>query len=173
MITNDRQGRGPQRFQGNGKPFGQATRPIEKVYEKLTEDNYVSLAEKAIKCLIRNSKSKGDGKPIVVSTSAIRNILAMTADIYNDVLGEKEENLSKELNGRINYLKVRLIYEAGRDSSKTGNDVRDNVKKMFIITTGLLDHVDDIKGSKNQFILFSRYMEALVAFRKYLVEQDG
>lgn len=51
---------------------------------KLTEENYVETAEKAIReiCALRNK----NGKPVSpVTTSKIRNLLAMTAAIYNDV----------------------------------------------------------------------------------------
>ena len=53
---------------------------------KLTEDNYVELAEKAI-----NNLKKKNGE--LVTTSKIRNLLAMTADIYNQVVNLKEEKL--------------------------------------------------------------------------------
>ena len=47
---------------------------------KLTEDNYTELAEKVI---VKLSKEKRpNGKPVqMVTTSKIRNLLAMTADI--------------------------------------------------------------------------------------------
>lgn len=162
MITNDRQGRGPQRFQGNGRPSAPAARPVQQPHTKLTEENYVALAESSIKQLKENSIGR-NGRPDVVTTSQIRNLLAMTADIYNDVVNTFEENMSGEIIGRINYLKVRFIYESGRDKKV----------KALVTTTDILRHLDDIGNSKRQYILFSRYMEALVAFRKYLVEQDG
>ena len=81
---------------------------------RLTEDNYVDIAEKAIKKL--SEEKNKNGRPIpLVTTSKIRNLLAMTADIYNEVVNSKEETLSSELIGRINYMKIRFIYEAGRE----------------------------------------------------------
>lgn len=122
---------------------------------KLTEDNYVELAEKAI-----NNLKKKNGE--LVTTSKIRNLLAMTADIYNQVVNLKEEKLSAELIGQINYMKIRFIYEAGREQQK-----EKRVKEADILT-----HIDEIKNSRKQYILFSRYMEALVAYRKFYGGRD-
>ena len=126
---------------------------------KLTEDNYVELAEKAI-----NNLKKKNGE--LVTTSKIRNLLAMTADIYNQVVNLKEEKLSAELIGQINYRKIRFIYEAGREQQK------EKRVKELIEEADILTHIDEIKNSRKQYILFSRYMEALVAYRKFYGGRD-
>ena len=126
---------------------------------KLTEDNYVELAEKAI-----NNLKKKNGE--LVTTSKIRNLLAMTADIYNQVVNLKEEKLSAELIGKINYMKIRFIYEAGREQQK------EKRVKELIEEADILTHIDEIKNSRKQYILFSRYMEALVAYRKFYGGRD-
>ncbi len=128
---------------------------------KLTQDNYGNLAEKVILDLDQLVDRRGRKKP-VVTTSKIRNLLAMTATIYNDVVNTQTEKLNSEIIGRINYLKVRFVYEAGREDS-----VKDLVKYGQI-----LEHLDEIKGSKQQYILFSRYMEALVAYRKFHIGDE-
>ena len=97
-----------------------------------------------------------------VTTSKIRNLLAMTAAIYNDVVMSQSEKLSSEIVGRINYMKIRFIYEAGREPK-----VNALVKKAC-----LLDHISEIGNSRSQYILFSRYMEALVAYRKFYGGKD-
>ena len=126
---------------------------------KITEDNYVELAEKAI-----NKLKKKNGE--LVTTSKIRNLLAMTADIYNQVVNLKEEKLSAELIGQINYMKIRFIYEAGREQQK------EKRVKELIEEADILTHIDEIKNSRKQYILFSRYMEALVAYRKFYGGRD-
>lgn len=128
---------------------------------KLTDENYVQMAEKAMKelCAMRDKKEK-EIKP--VTTSKIRNLLAMTASIYNDVVMSQSEKLSSEIVGRINYMKIRFIYEAGREPR-----VGDLVKKAC-----LLEHISEIGNSRSQYILFSRYMEALVAYRKFYGGKD-
>ena len=123
---------------------------------KLTEDNYVKTAENVILKLSKEVDRRGNQNGLV-TTSKIRNLLAMTAEIYNDVINSTDEHLSQETIGRINYLKIRFVYEAGR-----GKLVRSLVDEAQILSC-----LDDIKGSRKQFLLFSRYMEALVAYRKF------
>lgn len=86
----------------------------------------------------------------------------MTADIYNEVINSKEEKLSSELVGRINYMKIRFIYEAGREPKV----------KSLIEEADILQHLKEINGSRKQYILFSHYMEALVAYRKFYGGKD-
>ena len=126
----------------------------------LTQENYVDRAEEAIKALEKNTGPKRD-QPNIVTTSKLRRLLSMTMDIYNQVRGASEE-LNGEIRGRIEYLRVRMLYEAGRDK-----DV-----KAFLEEAGLIDHLKTMEKSRSQYLLFVHYMEALVAFRKYLVEKD-
>lgn len=128
---------------------------------KLTEANYVDCAENVIDELSQLKNQKGKKIPIV-TTSKIRNLLAMTVSIYNDILSEKSEKLSSDIIGRIRYLKVRFIYEAGREAG-----VKNLVEKGHI-----LKYLDEIGDSRQSYILFSRYMEALVAFRKFKGGRD-
>lgn len=128
---------------------------------KLDESNYVDLAEAAIQklCGLVNKQ----GRPIpVVTTSKIRNLLAMTADIYNEVVNSRGERLSDDIIGQINYLKIRFVYEAGRDTAV----------KNLVEVADILEHIGEIRGSRKQYILFSKYMEALVAYRKYYGGRD-
>ena len=128
---------------------------------KLTEDNYVEIAENVIKKLREKKDQRGREIPLV-TTSKIRNLLGMTADIYNEVINSKEEKLSSELVGRINYMKIRFIYEAGREPKV----------KNLIEEADILQLLKEINGSRKQYILFSHYMEALVAYRKFYGGKD-
>ena len=128
---------------------------------RLNEENYVDLAEEAIRKLCK--KTDRSGRAIsIVTTSKIRNLLAMTADIYNDALNEKGEGLSGDIVARINYLKVRFVYEAGREPAV----------KNLVEEAEILEHLDEVKGNKSRYLLFSRYMEALVAYRKFYGGRD-
>lgn len=120
---------------------------------QINESNYVDMAENAIKELIKE-KSPRDK---IVTTSKIRNLLAMVADIYNDVINNKAEELGDDIVVRINYMKVQFYYSAGRE---------DSVKKL-LKQANVLRIIDEIGNSRSNYIIFSRYMEALVAFRKY------
>ena len=129
---------------------------------RINENNYVDKAEEAIIELVKDAKERYGVRyrDKLVTTSKIRNLLAMTADIYNQVLTWQSETLSDELNGRIEYLRIRFVYECGRDDSK--RKVRNFVEKSEV-----LEILKEIKKSKKNYLLFSRYMEALVAFHKY------
>ncbi|MFY9177226.1 MAG: type III-A CRISPR-associated protein Csm2 [Caldicoprobacterales bacterium] len=91
------------------------------------------------------------------TTSKIRNILSMVNEIYNDVLGEKDDSLPTAIQDRIMHLKVRLIYECGRE----------RMVKKFYEKAGLDEIISGIGSSKKKFISFVRYMEALVAYHLY------
>lgn len=123
---------------------------------RISENSYVKKAEETINELL-DIKNK-DGKPVsIATTSQMRNILAMSADIYNRVMVNSGEDLSDEIIGLIEYLKIRIVYEAGRD---------EKVKK-FIVQSEMLKIIDEINGSKKNFILFNHYLEALIAYRKF------
>lgn len=128
---------------------------------KLTKDNYVKLAEKAILDL-KGKKDKRGRDIKIVTTSKIRNLLAMAADIYNEVINSQSEVLSEEIKGQINYMKIRFVYESGREATV----------KNLVEQADILAHIDEIGDSREQYILFNRYMEALVAYRKFYVEHD-
>ncbi len=123
---------------------------------RISEKNYVKKAEDTIDEL-KNLKNKNN-KPIqIATTSQMRNILAMSADIYNRVMVNNGDKLTDEIVGLIEYLKIRIVYEAGRD---------DKVKNL-IEKSEMLQIIDEINGSKKNFILFNHYLEALIAYRKF------
>ena len=125
------------------------------------ENDSVDQAEQAIKKLSAKKDQKGR-TVLPVTTSKIRNLLAMVSDIYNDVRNVQGEVLSEELIGKINYMKIRFYYEAGREAKV----------KDLLMTANVFQIIDEIGGKKKNFLLFSRYMEALVAFRKYYGGKD-
>lgn len=126
----------------------------------LEEKSYVDKAEKVIQRLAL--KKDRYGNPDMVTTSKIRNLLAMTADIYGEVLG-MDEKLPENVNARIDYLRIRFVYEVGRDNKKVGD---------FVKNAQILEALKEIQGSRKRYILFSHYMEALVAFHKYYGGRD-
>ena len=129
----------------------------------INENTYVDKAEEVMKKLKDASARSGKkGQNNMVTTSQIRNLLAMTADIYNQILNEPGENLSAEVRGRIEYLRVRFLYEAGRD---------DKVKD-FVEMADILKLLREIQNKRQNFLLFNRYMEALVAFHRYYGGND-
>lgn len=127
----------------------------------VNEQNYVDEAERVIKALIVQEERNARAMPLV-TTSKLRNLLAMSADIYNEVINQKEDKLSEDICARIEYLRVRFLYESGRENSV----------KNLVVESKLMDVLKEINGSRKKYILFSRYMEALVAFRKFYGKKD-
>ena len=128
---------------------------------RINEENYVAKAESVILKLSKQVNKQGK-VVAMVTNSKIRNLLSMSADIYNQVLDCKDDKLPQELNGRIEYLRVRYIYEAGREPRV----------KDLVIQGELLDIMKEIQGSKKNYILYYHYMEALVAFKRFWNKND-
>jgi CRISPR-associated protein Csm2 len=99
-----------------------------------------------------------------VTTSKIRNLLAISADIFNEVRLSREDKLSDEVLGRINYLKIRFFYEAGRD--------KDGSVRAFLEEAEIVECINEIGNSKTKYLLFNRYMEALIAYHKFYGGKD-
>ena len=127
---------------------------------KITESSYVEDAEKVILHL-----KNANGGRLKITTSQLRNILSMAADIYNQLLTDDScgDALQPEISQRIDYLRVRCVYSAGRD-----NDVRD-----FLDVSKLTEQIGKIAGSRKMFMLFYRYMEALVAYHRFHGGKDN
>ena len=129
----------------------------------LTNENYVKKAEVAINNLKEKKNEYGRRIPMV-TTSKIRNLLAISADIFNEVRLSREDKLSDEVLGRINYLKIRFFYEAGRD--------KDGSVRAFLEEAEIVECINEIGNSKAKYLLFNRYMEALIAYHKFYGGKD-
>ena len=134
----------------NNRGVNQGNRNMEerKKERVVTEENYVEEAEKVINEV--GAKS--------FTTTRLRNLLSLSSDIYNMVIHQNGDKLTEEIKSKIEYLRVRFIYEAGRD---------ENGIKRLVENANLLGVLKNIKGSKKNYILFNRYLEALVAFHRY------
>lgn len=139
----------------NSEELDEGLKYAKDINKKLDDNSYVEIAETAIEHL---SKKKYKGKTVdMVTTSKIRNLLSMAADIYNSVMYCGVDKLPDELNGKIEYLRVRFIYEASREPAV----------KNLLDYADLINILKNIGGSKKRYLLFYHYMEALVAFKKY------
>lgn len=127
----------------------------------INRENFVDKAEQVIRSLDHQNNDRGYSIK-VVTTSQIRNLLSMTSDLYNEVMLLDGDVLDSRIKERISYLRVRCIYEAGRDDSV----------KVFIEKSGILDILSSIQN-RSDYILFSRYMESLVAWHKYCHGKDA
>lgn len=129
----------------------------------IDQENYVDKAHAVIKQLNtvpKDNRKNRQNNPLP-STNQIRNLLAMTDDIYNEVVNDPSKALSEDVISRIQYFRVRCYYESGRDKKVENFCKRSNI---FNILEELLktNH-----RTKDHYILFNRYMEALTAFHRY------
>ena len=124
--------------------------------------DYVAEADKVVGQLKRNRSDR-----IILTTSKIRKMLSMTADIYNEAkLLPKQGKINNALRDRLQYLKIQIVYEYGRDTD------RDAPVKDFIDKAKLLDLLGQVQDSNEKLQIFCHYMEALVAYHRYYGGSD-
>lgn len=145
---------GGNNFNGRGRSN---TVEVNRTPIELTDENYVSQAEAVIKRLIDEN-----GKNKILTTSKIRKLLAMISEMYTKAKRLKSNTLNSDLLTKLQYFKMHTVYEAGRESS---------VKK-FVEEAQITNQIDKIKTDREKLILFCHYMEALVAYRKFLGGRD-
>lgn len=146
--------------------YAQNSRPnMQKKGQQFDFENFdvVTEAEKAIKEL----QYKDRYNKIDVTTSQIRKFLTAVNVVRNKVDLYKAKNkgaeaLSKELNAEIKFLKVNLLYQAGRTDAV----------KQFMTVSKLDIIIDGIGDSLARFVKFTKYVEALVAYHKFLGGRD-
>lgn len=123
---------------------------IEVPTPKPLPSDYVDKAENVMKTLQSNRNQ--------ITTTKIRSILAMVSEIYNEESRRNDEKLSDDSMANIQLLRVRMIYECGRNPS----DV-----KPFIEDSKLIDYLLGIGDNRQKFINYAHYVEALVAYHRY------
>ena len=148
---------------GNGRPnngygnrYPQRNQPVEPVRRaaEIDEKNFVDTAEKVMQDM-KNFKQE-------LTTSKIRNILSMVNDLYDDVRLDHSKVLTAEMQSRIQYLRLHLAYESGRDKAV----------KQLTDKADLMNFLKTIKDSRERLLLFCHYMEALVAYHKFYDGKD-
>lgn len=118
--------------------------------------NYVDKAEEVIKSLDANDK-----KVIYLSTSQIRNVLTLINELYTSVSRKHSDELDEEIMSRIAYVKMKLIYMAGRERT---------IKEL--LNKSKLDvYLGEIGSSKENLMLVCHYTEALVAYHKFITKE--
>lgn len=130
-------------------------------------ENIVDKAELAIKSIGKPDKNNPNKLYIKLKTNQIRkiltavNILKNKVDIYK-IAKSKEKKLDEELQMEIEFLRVNMSYQAGKE----------NLVREFVEKADLLNMVKDINGDIKAFENFCRYIEALVAFHKFYGGQE-
>lgn len=133
--------------------------PPETIPRKVPE-NYVDEAERIMRALISSGTT--------VTTSKIRSLLSLVTDIYNDESIRTEDKLKPDSVVKLNLMRVRVAYEYGRDKEKSSGKETVYPMKEFITQAHLLEYLKGISTDRADLIRFAHYMEALVAFHRYL-----
>lgn len=115
----------------------------------INEQNYAQIAEQKIR------PKEGTLAFKKLTTSKLRGIYSLIMNVYTRINTASDfESCQSDLQ----YIKVKMAYESGRD--------RDGAVKEFIQKTGLMEYLDSI-STYEQFILYCRYAESLVAYFKF------
>ena len=114
-------------------------------------EDYVDAAEAVMRKLAVNNRK--------ITTSKIRNLLSLVTDIYNiENLRDGAELLSDSRTA-LTMMRIRVVYEAGREQTV----------KEFVTEAKLLEYIKGIGKDRQKLIDFAHYMEALVAYHRYLI----
>lgn len=125
---------------------------------RIDKTDYADTAEKLMKRLSKETGGK-DSKPFNgLTTTKLRRIYGYIMNIYTKI--NERSDFEAHL-GDIQYLKVRMAYESGREESVKG----------FLKETHLMTLVDQV-GSYDEFMLYCRYAESLVAYFKFFGGKD-
>ena len=133
--------------------------PPETIPRKVPE-NYVDEAERIMRALISSGTT--------VTTSKIRNLLSLVTDIYNDESIRTKDKLKPDSVVKLNLMRVRVAYEYGRDNGESVGKDKVYPMREFITQAHLREYLKGISTDRADLIRFAHYMEALVAFHRYL-----
>lgn len=133
---------------------------MEKEFE-INKKNYVDFAEQSLleyQKKLTGKKDTDENKNL--TSTKLRKILNLSAKIYNDI--RLLETWDESLTDSFQYLKLRCVYEAGRDKDS-------RVVDYFLTETKIIEFINFIlrKEDLESALLFCKYMEALVAYHKF------
>lgn len=128
--------------------------------------NYVDQAEEIMREWSKEARPRQNVFPM--STSQIRQVLSRANEIQNRIIRYEMDNakagdeLPKEIVDKILSMRVKLVYQAGRE----------NAVKEFVKRTKIDKRLAEVGNSASKFKNFFSYLEALVAFHRYYGGKD-
>jgi len=162
----------PNRQQSGRQPYGggQQQRYNNEDMSIDFKNSYDPVKEGAK--LVLKMKEKGER---YFTTTQLRKIHSY-ASIVNNKLQMEESNckssgykISEDLQSDVQYIKLKLIYQMGRDKVVKkwfGSESVDGIKGI-----GLENIISDIGDSKEKFDKFYRLLESIIAYKKYLIRE--
>lgn len=115
----------------------------------LNSVNFANIAEN----ILKREKSNDRGIFRNLTTTKLRRIYGLIMNMYTQI--NVPEDFA-EHRGDLQYLKVKMAYEAGRE----------NAVRNFLDVTGLMTAID-LVTDYDKFMLYCRYAESLVAYFKF------
>jgi len=114
----------------------------------INSENYAAYAESIMK--------KREQDFTELTTTKLRSIYSLIMNLYTKIgdAGDFEEHKND-----IQYLKVKMAYEAGRDEKS--KHVRPFFEKTYLMK--MLSNINDYQS----FVAYCRYAESLVAYFKF------
>ena len=137
-----------QQFQRSSNP----PQPPAEIKPLPLPEDYVDAAEDVMRKLASGTNRK-------ITTSKIRNLLSLVTDIYNTENLRDDPELLPGSKSALTMMRIRVVYEAGREATV----------KEFVEAAKLLQYIKGIGNSREKLIDFAHYMEALVAYHRYLI----
>ena len=142
-------------YERNASAAPQQAASRQPIQPKQLPENYVDEAEKVMIDIHDGAGSK-------ITTSKIRRFLTLITEIMNDERRRLSDELLPSSIAKIQMARVRIAYEAGRDP----------VVKTFVDKSSLICYLKGIGNSRKDFIKLGEYVEALVAWHRYLGGKD-
>ena len=125
--------------------------------ERLDESTYARLAERTMKELKQEGAPKNEFGGL--TTTKLRGIYGMVMNVYTKINTPHDFDACKS---DLQYLRVKMAYEAGRERAV----------KTFLEKTALMKLIDRVQ-TYDQFKLYCRYAESLVAYFKFYGGKDN
>lgn len=143
-------GNSQQRSSGGASQRGYSYNEEKKDFDAL---DIVAEADEVIKSLLSYNN--------LLTTSQIRKFLTAVNSVRNKVdlyrMQSDAKTLNSELAMEVKFLKVSILYQAGRD----------NKVKAFCEKSSLPGMIEWIGNDIKKFEKFCKYVEALIAFHKF------
>ena len=144
---------------GRGYDAGQSTaEPYQDAEPMVLPDEFVDLAMRTMERISVPDERDPQRRRFQITTSKIRNLLSLIMEIYNTEHRRVEKTLREESLLQLQMARVRMVYEAGRDDSV----------KQFLKESNLISYLKGIGDDRVRLIRFTQYLEALVAYHRFM-----
>lgn len=124
------------------------------------------MPEQSLECLINQAQGFFEHSTnwiTIITTTKLRNILSKVQELYDDLKLSQEPLISASEQQRIQIIRVRIVYECGRDKNL----------KRFIEVSGVLKMLNAIGDCKERYLKLCYYLEALVAYHRFYGGKDS